>query len=108
MRDEFESRFFSVGSRISLGIGAVVGPVLWLSDRLTNGEPVVEQYGYLDAGLELVFGTAIAVLAGAMLLFGVFLMLTLTAVFGWGLLVLAAGVLHEVSGWLLERLSPKD
>jgi len=105
MRDEFESRFFSVGSRISLGLGGVVGPVLWLSDRFTNGEPVVVN---LDTVIGLVFGTAIAVLVGAMLLFGVFLMLTLTVVFGWGLLVLAVGVIHEVSGWLLERLSPSD
>lgn len=108
MRDEFQSRIWSVGSRISLGLGGVVGPYVWLSDRFTNGEPVVGQYGYLDAGIELAFGTAASVLVGAMLLWGVFLMLVLTVTFGYGLLVLAVGVIHEVSGWLLERITPKD
>jgi hypothetical protein len=108
MRDEFESRFFSVGSRISLGIGAVVGPVLWLSDRLTNGEPVVEQYGYVGTVIELVIGTAIAVLAGAYFGWGVALMLAFVAAFCWQLLIIALELVRRVSTWLLERLSPKD
>jgi hypothetical protein len=108
MRDEFESRFYSVGSRISLGLGGVVGPVVWLSDRFTNGEPVVEQYGYLDAGLELVFGTAIAVLAGAFFGWGVFLMLAITVGFGYAVLIIALELVRRVSTWLLERLSPSD
>lgn len=108
MRDEFQSRIWSVGSRISLGLGGVVGPYVWLSDRFTNGEPVVGQYGYLDAGIELAFGTAASALVGAVLLLAVFAMLVLAVSFGWVLLVIALEVVRRVSTWLLERLSPSD
>jgi hypothetical protein len=105
MDDDRTERLYSVSGLIGAVIGGIEGPALWLSDRLTNGEPVAENVGTV---IELVIGTAIAVLAGAFFGWGVALMLAFVAAFCWQLLIIALELVRRVSTWLLERLSPKD
>jgi hypothetical protein len=87
---------FALGNKVSAWVGAALGLALVVLG-LASDEPSSEGAGVL-------FSLVAIPPVGALLGVAVWWMLYL----GYGLLLLALGAIHEVSEWLLERLSPKD